>query len=31
VLPAFGIGMILGCYVAAQLFRRQLESVAQEP
>jgi len=29
VLPAFGIGMIIGCYVAARLFRRQLESVAQ--
>jgi hypothetical protein len=30
VLPAFGIGMIVGCYVAAWLFRRQLESAAQE-
>jgi hypothetical protein len=30
VLPAFGIGMIVGCYVAARLFRRQLESAAQE-
>jgi hypothetical protein len=30
VLPAFGIGMIIGCYVAARLFRRQLESAAQE-
>jgi hypothetical protein len=29
VLPAFGVGMIIGCYVAARLFRRQLESVAQ--
>jgi hypothetical protein len=24
VLPAFGIGMIIGCYVAARLFRKQL-------
>ena len=30
VLPAFGLGMIIGCYVAARLFRRQLEAVAQE-
>jgi hypothetical protein len=30
VLPAFGLGMIVGCYVAARLFRRQLEAVAQE-
>jgi hypothetical protein len=29
MLPAFGIGMIIGCYVAARLFRRQLESGAQ--
>ena len=29
VLPAFGIGMIIGCYVAARLFRRQLESAVQ--
>jgi hypothetical protein len=26
VLPAFGVGMIIGCYVAARLFRRQLEA-----
>jgi hypothetical protein len=31
VLPAFGIGMILGCYVAARLFRKQLEAGVQEP
>jgi len=31
VLPAFGIGMIIGCYVAARLFRRQLAASAQEP
>jgi hypothetical protein len=30
VLPAFGIGMIAGCYVAARLFRSQLSSEAQE-
>jgi len=30
VLPAFGVGMIIGCYVAARLFRKQLESGAQE-
>jgi hypothetical protein len=30
VLPAFGIGMIIGCYIAARLFRRQLQSDAQE-
>lgn len=30
VLPAFGIGMIIGCYVAARLFRRQLAAGAQE-
>jgi hypothetical protein len=29
VLPAFGVGMIIGCYVAARLFRRQLEAAAQ--
>ncbi len=30
VLPAFGIGMIVGCYVAARVFRRQLAAAAQE-
>jgi hypothetical protein len=29
VLPAFGIGMIIGCYVAARLFRNQLVTDAQ--
>ena len=29
VLPAFGIGMIIGCYVAARLFRRQLVADVQ--
>jgi hypothetical protein len=31
VLPAFGIGMVLGCYVSAWLFRKQLEAGAVEP
>jgi hypothetical protein len=30
VLPAFGIGMIIGCYVAARLFRKQLVTDGQE-
>lgn len=30
VLPAFGIGMIIGCYVSARLFRKHLESGVQE-
>jgi len=30
VLPAFGVGMIIGCYVAARLFRRQLAAAVQE-
>jgi hypothetical protein len=30
VLPAFGIGMIIGCYVAARLFRKQLAAGVQE-
>jgi len=30
VLPAFGIGMIIGCYVAARLFRKQLAIDVQE-
>jgi hypothetical protein len=29
VLPAFGIGMIIGCYVAARLFRKQLAAGVQ--
>jgi hypothetical protein len=29
VLPAFGVGMILGCYVSARLFRKSL-AVVQE-
>jgi hypothetical protein len=29
VLPAFGIGMVIGCYVAARLFRTQLDSAVQ--
>jgi len=30
VLPAFGVGMIIGCYVAARLFRQQLEAGARQ-
>ncbi|HEY1898445.1 MAG TPA: hypothetical protein VGG49_01480 [Steroidobacteraceae bacterium] len=30
VLPAFGLGMIIGCYVAARLFRKQLVAEVQE-
>ncbi len=30
VLPAFGIGMIIGCYAAARLFRRRLVADTQE-
>ena len=30
VLPAFGVGMIIGCYVAARLFRNQLASEVPE-
>jgi hypothetical protein len=29
-LPAFGIGMVIGSYLAALLFRKQLESDVQE-
>jgi hypothetical protein len=29
-LPAFGVGMVIGSYVAARLFRKLLESGAQE-
>jgi hypothetical protein len=29
-LPAFGIGMVIGSYLAAWLFRKQLESDVQE-
>jgi hypothetical protein len=28
VLPAFGVGMIVGCYVAARLFQRQLAATS---
>jgi hypothetical protein len=28
VLPAFGVGMILGCYLSARLFRNHLEASA---
>jgi len=30
VLPAFGFGMILGTYLAARLFRHNLEAAGQE-
>ena len=30
VLPAFGVGMIIGCYVAARVFRKQLAVDVQE-
>jgi hypothetical protein len=30
VLPAFGIGMVIGCYVAARLFRNHLETALPE-
>ena len=30
VLPAFGVGMIIGCYVAARLFRKHLDVGAPE-
>ncbi|HEV2703758.1 MAG TPA: hypothetical protein VGV09_19190 [Steroidobacteraceae bacterium] len=30
VLPAFGIGMIIGSYLSARLFRKQLEAGLQE-
>jgi hypothetical protein len=29
-LPAFGVGLVIGSYVAARLFRKQLESDVQE-
>jgi hypothetical protein len=29
VLPVFGVGMILGCYVAARLFRKTLAAVQE--
>jgi hypothetical protein len=30
VLPAFGVGMVIGCYVAARVFRKQLAVDVQE-
>jgi len=30
VLPAFGAGMVIGCYVSARLFRKQLDGDAPQ-